>query len=202
MTSGPSSRQFRHRRSITVEAYARDDGLWDLEACLTDVKSRDAALASGVRKSGEPIHEMHLRVTIDTRLNVVDVSARSLAVPYPGHCERITPDYRKLIGLNLMQGFRHAVRERLGGTAGCTHLTELTAVLPTAAVQAFAGEVFHTQEKPSSGEPHSAAKSVSKPFQIDRCHALRSDGAAVHQYYPQWYEPPADGAERDGEKRS
>ena len=32
----------------------------------------------------------------------------------------------------------------LGGTAGCTHLTELCAVLPTAAIQAFAGEVWNT----------------------------------------------------------
>jgi hypothetical protein len=192
MASAPSSRHLKHRRSITVEAYSRDDGLWDLEARLTDVKTRDIELASGVRSAGEPIHDMHLRVTIDERLNVVEVVAQSRAVPYKGECEKIEPDYGKLVGLNLMQGFRHAVRERLGGIAGCTHMTELTAVLPTAAVQAFAGEGIHGRE---------AAKTSSipvKPFQLDRCHALRSDGAAVREFYPQWYKtPPTSGVREE-----
>jgi hypothetical protein len=47
-----------------------------------------------------------------------------------------------LIGLNLMQGFRHELKQRLAGVAGCTHLTELAQILPTAAVQAFAGDVW------------------------------------------------------------
>ena len=89
-------------------------------------------------------------------------------MPYPGHCDDHGDAYTKLVGLNLLKGFRQAVKERLGGTVGCTHLTELSQVLPTAVVQAFAGDVLDTRED-----------SASRPFQIDRCHALRSDGAAV-----------------------
>jgi len=29
----------------------------------------------------------------------------------------------RLVGLNLMKGFRQAVKERLGGVQGCTHIT-------------------------------------------------------------------------------
>ena len=88
-----------------------------------------------------------------------------------------------LVGLNLMKGFRHAVKERLGGVKGCTHITELGQVLPTAVVQAFAGVVLDTR-----GE-HEGSQ---QPFQIDRCHALRSDGPVVRNFYPRWYraKPP------------
>ena len=102
----PPNRRHVHTRSIRVDAYSRDDGLWDLEATLTDTKSRDFPLATGVRAAGEPVHEMLLRVTIDTKLTIVDAVAESRWVPYPGHCDAIGPDYRKLIGLNLLQDFR------------------------------------------------------------------------------------------------
>jgi len=175
------SRRHVHTRSIRVDAYARDDGLWDLEARLIDTKARDFKLATGVRTAGDPVHDMALRVTIDAQLLIVDANAQSPAVPYPGHCDTIGPAYRKLIGLNLLRDFHRGVRKALGGTHGCTHLTELAAVLPTAAVQAFSGEVYNTRDT-AQGE----RGEERKPFQIDRCHALRSDGAAVARFYPRW----------------
>ena len=183
------NRRHVHTRSIRIDAYAREDGLWDLEAELTDTKSRDFPLATGVRPAGDPVHAMLLRVTIDTQLNIVDAVAESRWVPYPGHCDTIGPDYRKLIGLNLLQDFRRHVQGRLGGVHGCTHLTELATVLPTAAVQAFAGEVFKTRDAAHSGH-HQEEK---MPWQLDRCHALRTDGPAVAQFYPRWYQSKPKG---------
>jgi hypothetical protein len=188
MSSSPVSanrRRHVHTRAIRADAYVRDDGLWDLEAVLVDTKSRDFPLATGVREAGEPVHEMRVTLTIDTQLNVVDARARSDAAPYPGYCETIAADYRKLIGLNLRQDFRRRVREKLGGTLGCSHLTELTNVLPTAAIQAFAGEVF----KPSDTAREDHHQVREKPWQLDRCHALESDAPAVARYYPRWYRP-------------
>jgi hypothetical protein len=75
------------------------------------------------------------------------------------------------------------MKERLAGTNGCTHLTELAQVLPTAAIQAFAGDVLDTREGGGSEQ-------TVKPFQLDRCHALRSDGPAVAQFYPRWAVAP------------
>jgi hypothetical protein len=177
------NRRHVHTRAIQVDAYARDDGLWDIEAILTDTKSRDFPLATGVRAAGDPVHKMLLRLTIDTRLNILDAAAESLRVPYPGHCDTIGPAYRKLIGLNLLQDFRKHVQARLGGVHGCTHVTELATVLPTAAVQAFAGEVFKPRDAAHEGH-HADEK---QPWQLDRCHALRTDGPTVAQFYPRWY---------------
>jgi hypothetical protein len=191
-----SARRHVHTRSIRVDAYARDDGLWDLEARLTDTKQRDFPLATGLRKAGDPVHDMVLTVTIDTQLNVIAAHAESRWVPYPGHCDTIGPDYSKLIGLNLLQDFRKHVLARLGGVHGCTHLTELANVLPTAAVQAFAGEVFKTRD--SAHEGHQQEE--QKPWQLDRCHALRTNGPAVAEFYPRWYQPKKRAAADEASK--
>ncbi len=181
-----------HTRTVRVDAYRRDDGRWDLEAELVDVKPHDTPLQSGVRKGGDAMHAMRLRVTIDAEFSILDAVAVSDSVPYPGYCETIVGDYRRLIGLNLVRGFRAALRERLGETRGCTHLTELAQSLPTAAVQAFAGDTRRQQEM-----ERQAAGIGSRPFQIDRCHALRSDGPAVRRYYPAWFRPEPHSGQTD-----
>jgi Protein of unknown function (DUF2889) len=185
-TAAPG-RQLKHRRCIDVQIHARGDGLWEVDAEITDVKTRDALLAGGLRAAGEPIHDMLLRVVVDEQFNIVDAGSETRGMPYPGHCDEHGDAYRRLIGLNLLKGFRRAVKERLAGIAGCTHLTELTQVLPTAVVQAFAGDVIKTRE----------GDSERRPFQIDGCHALRSDGAAVRTYYPRWYRSAPDAARPD-----
>ena len=94
--SPPTSRRaLKHTRAIQVEAFARDDGLWDIEAHITDIKTRDARLASGMRPAGAPMHDMWLRLTVDTALTVIAVEAVSDAVPYPGYCDTIGPEYEK-----------------------------------------------------------------------------------------------------------
>lgn len=175
-----SQRALKHRRAIQIDAFARDDGLWDIDAHISDVKTRDAMLASGVRPAGVPLHDLFVRITIDTQFNIVAAEAASDKVPYPGYCDTIAPAYSKLVGLNLVKGFRKALQANLGDVSGCTHITELASLLPTVAIQAFAGDVF---------DPHhgsNVAGEEEKPFQLDRCHALRTDGAAVAKYYPRW----------------
>ncbi|MDY0330164.1 MAG: DUF2889 domain-containing protein [Thiomonas sp.] len=131
-------RRLVHRRSIDVEVYAREDGLWDLQAELRDVKTRDITLSERIRPAGVPVHDMLLIVTIDDVLDIVDARSHTLFSPYDT-CGDHDDAYKRLIGLNLLRGFRAAVRERLGGVLGCTHLTELTQVLPTAAIQGMTG---------------------------------------------------------------
>jgi Protein of unknown function (DUF2889) len=165
-----------HTRRIEFQAFQRDDGLWDLEAHLIDVKPIVTALESGPRAPGEPIHDMWLRLTIDADMNVIEAVACTDSMPYPGYCQRITPDYAKLAGLNLMSSFRRRVIELFGGVAGCTHLTEMLWMFPTAAIQSFF-------RKPRGDDV--------KPFQLDHCHALQTTGEPVQRYYPRWYVGPA-----------
>lgn len=106
------------------------------EAELIDVKAYDFPKSDGkMFKAGQPIHHMHLRITIDEEYSIVDAQAVYDAAPYGGHCMAIEAAYTDLIGMNLLKGFRRQVKERFGHVAGCTHMTELSQVLPTAAVR-------------------------------------------------------------------
>lgn len=193
LPAAAATRQLKHRRQIEVQVHLRSDGLWEADALLTDVKTRDTLLGGVVRPAGAPIHEMLLRVVVDERLQIVAAGSQTLGMPYPGECDRFVgapvdaaahadaPDpYARLAGLNLLNDFRRALRDRVGGAQGCTHLTELAQVLPTAVVQAMAGEVIDTRG-------HGAAR----PFQIGRCHALREDREVVRLHHPRWWRPAA-----------
>jgi hypothetical protein len=177
----PTSRQRLHQRSITYEGFRRDDGLFDIDAHLVDAKDHDFELLTGVRPAREAVHDMWVRVTIDASYVVHAIEVRTDSMPYPDACDRIEPSYAKLVGANLVQGFRRRLHDDMGGTRGCTHVTELLSSLPTAAVQTFAG-----LRREDEGD--------AKPFQLDRCHALETTSESVRRYYPKWYrggEPPS-----------
>lgn len=174
LSASAASRQRLHSRRVTYEGWQREDGHFDIEGHLVDVKDHDTKLLSGVRPAGEPVHDMWVRVTIDRGFTILDIEARSDRVPYPGGCERIGPEYRALIGANLLQGFRKRLHDTMGHVRGCTHITDILGSLPTAAVQTFAGLA---REDEGTG----------KPFQLDRCHALETTSDTVRRYYPRWY---------------
>jgi hypothetical protein len=180
------ARQPLHRRSIEIQGYQREDGLFDIEGHLVDTKAREFKLAAGVRAAGEPIHGMWLRITVDRNLHIVDAAAAMDAMPYVDQCNRIVPAYRLLVGLAIRPGYHQRVKELFGGVLGCTHITELASSLATAAFQTMAGQRVQDPEK--------------KPFQLDRCHALAETSPVVGRYYPKWYKgadpvAPADEAD-------
>jgi hypothetical protein len=163
-----------HRRTIEINGYKREDGLYDIEGHLVDTKPYDFNLAAGVRPANEAIHGMWLRITVDRDLVIVDAAAAMDAMPYVDHCNQIVPAYRKLIGLAIRPGYHRQVQERLGGIRGCTHISEMAGALATAAFQTMAGQRLQDPDR--------------KPFQIDRCHALDATKPVVAKYYPRWYE--------------
>jgi len=166
-------RELLHTRTITLRGYRREDGLYEIEGHLCDTKTYDRTSNGIHRKACDPIHEMTLRITIGTDFVIRDVLAQSRVVPYPGHCDTIGPDYGKLIGMTIGVGFMRQMRDLLGGVNGCTHLTELIGGVATAAFQTMCEEINNS-------------RSPTRPFQLDGCHALRTDGATVAEFYPQW----------------
>jgi len=168
------SRERLHGRTISYDGYRREDGLFDIECHIVDVKDHDYELLTGVRRAGVPIHDMWVRVTIDRDLVIQTIEAFTDSMPYPGACNRIGPAYEKLVGASLVNGFRKHLHEVMGGIRGCTHITEMLSYLPTAAVQTFSG-----LQREDDGD--------EKPFQLDRCHALETTTETVRRYYPKWY---------------
>lgn len=172
-----------HTRTVRVDAYARADGQCDLEAELVDIKHYDFPLrrSGTMHPAGKPVHHMHLRVTFDETFTITAAQASYDAAPYGESCSAIEPEYQNLVGMNLLKGFRDAVKRRFGRSAGCTHMTELSYVLPTVAVQSMAGRRRAAEASSDDGK---------RPFQLDGCHALRLDGQVVKEFYPKWYITP------------
>ncbi len=114
-----------HTRQIVCRGYRRKDGLWQIEASVADEKGQRVPFNSRPDVlSGELIHHFSLCVVIDDDYQIRDVAAKTLAAPW-AVCTDIAAEYRKLIGLRIGPGFTRAVRDVLGGTLGCTHLTDL-----------------------------------------------------------------------------
>lgn len=174
-----------HQRAISFQGFLRKDALWDIEGRLVDTKDQPFDIQGDVRLPGDAVHDISVRVTIDHRMNVLDVAVSADATPFPSTCAAEMPDYRQVIGLNLFKGFVKTVKSLYGDTLGCTHVTELLMSLPTAAFQAFAGQVKHEDRVDGN----------QVPFHLDRCHALSLDSDVVRRVYPRWYRGQKEGQE-------
>ncbi|WP_088284740.1 DUF2889 domain-containing protein [Ideonella sp. A 288] len=172
------AREASHQRAITIKAYARTDGLWDVEGWLTDAWPEPVPVAGGVLPAGEPMHSMWLRLTVDRTATIVAVQAVTDAGPYGRACGTIAPDYGQLVGVQVARGYRDAIRRLFGRTAGCTHMNELAGAMGSAVLQAMWSVLTQDPEQ--------------KPFSIDGCHALKSSGPQVAKLFPRWHRPEGD----------
>lgn len=178
--SRPARREHIHSRDIRCRGFRREDGLWDIEATLEDTKTYSFANQDrGGIAAGEPIHRMHLRLTISDDLEVRAAEAATEAGPFD-LCGAITPKFTSLIGLRIGPGWRKAVLDRMGGVKGCTHLTELLlGPLTATAMQTLASARTRRQEASADGRP---------PPILDTCHALARTSDVVRRHWPEWHE--------------
>ena len=174
-------RKLMHTRSIECKGYEREDGLWDIEAHLTDVKSYLHSRRHGgrPRQPGEPVHDMWLRVTIDLDMKIHEIEACTDEGPY-SICGEITANFKALAGLTIGAGWRREIAARVGGIKGCTHLVELLGPLGTTAYQA----TNRARQERAAGKAQALTK---RPFQLNSCHVYRDDSPAVLERWPEFY---------------
>jgi Protein of unknown function (DUF2889) len=176
MTELPSDqpkRRLLHTRHIVCSGYARSDGLFDIEGRMQDTKAHHANLIYKEVAAGGAIHDMRIVVTIDAKLVIRRIEARTEAAPTPS-CAEIGAAYASLVGLTIGAGFMKQVKERLGGRKGCTHLSELLGPIATTAIQTM----VNMPDELRSGAGASGVPTPG-PAMIDTCHAWRSGGDVV-----------------------
>jgi hypothetical protein len=148
---------------------------------------------------------MSIRLTLDHRFTIVDVEAVTDSSPYRV-CGDIAPNFKKLIGLRIGAGFNRAVRERLGGTQGCTHIVELLGPVATTAFQTAGSrrvqelQTAHRIKIGKPPKPHDPNKPQRKPYMVDNCYAWASDGEVAKRWVPQFYTGPDAEAVREAAK--
>lgn len=157
-----------HRRRIELQGYRRVDGLFDIEASLVDNKFTDMITATNrCVRAGADVHHMLLRLVVNAELQIVAVEAQTLAAPY-GVCAEAPHTLQCLVGLRIGPGWTRAVRERLSGAQGCTHLRELLGPMATVAVQTLSA--LRQQQVPLGSPEHLQAKR-------DSCYGYASEHA-------------------------
>lgn len=179
----PVKRECLHTRSIQCYGYQRDDGLWEVEAHMTDIKSYDFPNQfRGQIKAGEPLHDMWLRVTFDSQMCIVEVEAKTDAAPF-GVCAEINRAFRKLEGLIIAPGWKRQTRTLLGGVKGCTHLLELLGPVATVAFQTFYG----ARSKAIREDRVAVPENNQSVFLLNSCHAYAENSEVVKLLYPAFY---------------
>ena len=179
--SSPVERKLAQKRLITCTGYARADGLWDIEAHLLDTKTDSITYPSfGVAKpAGHPVHEMKIRVTIDSEMLIHDAEAVTIHAPFEA-CVIPATIFPKLKGLSFNKGWKDEVSGIMGGTAGCTHLLHLLGTIAT----------FSYQTTSSSDDFIAKIDSGDiKPFFINRCYTYDESGPVIKQFFPDFYRP-------------
>lgn len=173
--SPPAPREKLHDRTIVLEGFRRADGLFDIEARLTDTKAYAFTNEDrGEVRPGEPLHGMLMRLTIDEDMRVVSCEANTEYGPY-AICPAITPNFAALAGLRIGPGWMRAVKERVGGVKGCTHLVELLGPMATVAFQTLV--VLRRKRPVDPAKP---------PSLLNTCHAYAADGPIVARRWPQF----------------
>ena len=123
--SDPAPRELLHLRDIELRGYRRTDGLFDIEARLTDTKTYSFGNQDrGEITAGTPLHGMLARMTVDEEMVIQRFEAATEFGPYLA-CPAAAPNFAALAGLTIGRGFLRAANERVGGIKGCTHLREL-----------------------------------------------------------------------------
>lgn len=181
--SAPAPRAHIHTRAIRFTGFEREDGLFDIEAHMTDTKTYPFGNDwRGQITPGEALHEMLVRVTVDAQFVVQQVEACTENSPFQ-MCPEITPNYKALVGLKMGRGWREGIRERVGGVAGCTHITELLYQMATVAFQTITPLRKHRNNRPDSDMSHMG----KKPVVLNTCHAWADDSPVVKANAPTFY---------------
>lgn len=170
-----------HKRSLEMQAFARDDGLWDIEAHLRDEKPfAFIDPGRGELKPGDPVHDIRVRVTVDDDCVIHEIDIEMGSMPF-GTCHEVKDSLRPLIGERIGRGWREVLK-RLPRTATCTHVRELLVPLATVVHQGMslgrdpAGKVAIRRDSTLE----------TPPFFVDDCHSWRREGPAVAHFYPQF----------------
>ena len=179
--SQPAARSGVHRRIIDMQAYAREDGLFDVEAHLVDTKPFDFVRTNSLNHipAGQPLHDLWIRMTVTSDYTVRAIEAASDITPY-AICKEAEKTLSVLVGERLVRGWSAKVKERLRGAASCTHLMEMLIPLATTALQGIRGA---DPERLAKAGPGAEAK-------LDSCYAYGRSRELVMHLWPQHYRPP------------
>jgi hypothetical protein len=102
------------------------------------------------------------------------------ATPF-GVCRGAQNTLTPIIGLTIGAGWNKRVRDRLAGSASCTHLMELLGPMATTAFQGLAPDRIAEVEKPEN--------EAMRKAKVNSCYAYSDEREVVAQLWPHLAKP-------------
>ena len=177
--SPPAQRREVHHRIIDMHAFERGDGMFDVEAHLVDRKPFVFVRPSSSTPipAGQPLHDLWIRLTVDTAFVVRAIEAKSDVTPW-ALCKEAEATLQVLVGEPVARGWSAKVKERLRGAASCTHLMEMLVTMGTTALQGIRGS-----------DPKRRLTAEGK---IDSCYSYGRHRSVVQMLWPEHHRPAGD----------
>ena len=161
-----------HNREISIRTYDLGDRLILIEGGLTDHRYR-------LRHDEAPevsklVHDMIVLFKVrGPGMLIEEVEARMPHHPRD-ECPVVLPWIRNLKGLRITAGFTKQVKDIIGNTKGCAHLTSLVLAMGPSAVQGYWAAYGVKREKITLREE--AVRNI-----INTCYLWREDGPLVRE---------------------
>lgn len=177
----PTPRRKIHNPVNDMQAWAREDGLFDVEAWLVDTKpfAFIRFISSEPWPANTPSHDLSIRLSVDRDFVVREVDVATDATPF-GVCKQAGPTLDALIGERIARAWSKRVKELLHGAASCTHLMEMLIPMGTTALQGIRALKNEAKMNP--------ADHVHK---VDTCFAYGASREVEWQFWPDRYKPDA-----------
>lgn len=164
-------RELMHTRRIESLGYLREDGLWDIEARMTDVKPYDVHrdFDKSLMPKGVPFHDISVKITVDDSFLIKAIKVEMDSFPFPS-CGGAVPSFAQIQGTRIGPGWNRWIKQTFEGKVGCTHVLELMPVVATTA--------FQTMWQPL-GEKYPQAVPMAVTKLVNSCHGWSEDGPMV-----------------------
>ena len=128
------------------------------------------------------IHEFVARGRIALpRLEIVEISVEAVTVPY-GTCRLTLERVQQVVGMRIVSGFTGEILRRLGGNAGCSHVTVLVLELAAAGILHWFIRIRehlpYTRQNRESGRWGAVGLTLNSGF-VNACHGWAEGGTML-----------------------
>lgn len=165
-----------HTRKLDICTYAVASDAIVVEGSLLDNRLHDTYPMTGEPRPAGIVHHMTLRMRVaGPALTIEAVEAEFTTTPRKA-CPETQATLDRIRGMRIASGFTEEVKARIGGAAGCAHLTALLLAMAPAAVQGFWAAV--------SAEPVDTGRYADKALALltDTCWVWRKDGPLMAEF--------------------
>jgi hypothetical protein len=156
-----------HSRDIVIRTFDLGEGRVLVEGRLRDQRHRPRP---GETTQGPLlVHDMVARFKVRGPDMVIEEVEAEMPQHPRDECDEVLPQMRKLAGERIVSGFTQRVKDLVGNSKGCAHLTSLFITMGPAAVQGFWAAYGVDRSRIRHDDPR-----IQKV--INTCHLWREDG--------------------------